>query len=64
MHEIRVYRTGGGNKVRTATIKKAGSWFGIFAWCRLWFTLRKLENKRRADYSKIAADCSPMIVRN
>ena len=60
MYEIRVYRWDGKtaiNKVRTARIKKSGNWFGFFAWCRLWFTLRKAERDRRASQSAIAADC-------
>lgn len=62
MHEVRVYRTGGGNNIRTAKINKTGKWFGFFGWCRLWFTLRSIEKKRRAAYAGIAADCSPRII--
>jgi hypothetical protein len=64
MYEIRAYRHlakpyVGGNKVRIATIKKSGKWFGFFAWMRLWFTLKKLENKKREERREIATDCSP-----
>jgi hypothetical protein len=43
MYEIRFYRFVGNVKIRTAKIKKSGSWFGFFGWCRLWFTLRKMK---------------------
>ncbi len=46
MYEIRVYRIVGNNKVRAAKIKKSGKWFGFFAWCRLWFTLRRMKRDK------------------
>jgi hypothetical protein len=68
MYEIRVYRISNRNagsqsrKIRTATIKKPGRWFGIFAWCRLWFTLRKSVQRKEEQYRGIAADCSPRVI--
>jgi hypothetical protein len=62
MYEIRVYRMSANGKIRTATIKKSGPWFGIFAWCRLWFTLRKSVRKMEDQFRGIAADCSPRII--
>jgi len=58
MYEIRLYRHTalprlGGSKIRVATIKKSEK-FGLVAWMRLWFTLRKLENKRRDELRHIA----------
>ena len=59
MYDIRVYRMVGSNKIRTAKIKKSGNWFGLFAWLRLWFTLRKAEKARLKSQERIARDCSP-----
>lgn len=60
--EIRLYRLGtGSGKSRIATIKKSDKWFGLVAWIRLWFTLRKAENRRRNERRQIAADCSPQF---
>jgi hypothetical protein len=44
MYEIRIYRVVGKSKFRTAKIKNA-AWFGFFAWCRLWFTLKNYSVK-------------------
>jgi hypothetical protein len=63
MYEIRIYRIDGGQKVRKATVKKSGQWFGFFAWLRLSFTLRKQEKMRKERERGIAADCSPVNAR-
>jgi hypothetical protein len=44
MYEIRIYRIVGKNKFRTAKIKNA-SWWGFFAWVRLWSTLKHYSVK-------------------
>lgn len=62
MYEIRIYRKSANGKIRTATIKKSGNWFGIIAWVRLWFTLRKSVRKQQEQFRGIAADCSPRII--
>jgi hypothetical protein len=70
MFEIRIYRmpdnrspgtSSGTNKIRIGTIKKSGEWFGLVAWIRLWFTLRKFKQKMENEYRAIAADRSPRI---
>jgi hypothetical protein len=63
MYEIRIYRLFGRQKSRTATIKKTDRWFGFFAWCRLWFTLRRVEKERQDKYVGISRDCSPSTIR-
>jgi hypothetical protein len=62
MYEIRVYRRTAKTKVRIGTIKKSGEWFGLVAWIRLWFTLRKFKQNMEAQYRRIAADTSPRII--
>jgi hypothetical protein len=62
MYEIRVYRRTAKTKVRIGTIKKSGNWFGLVAWIRLWFTLRKFKQKMEQEYRRIAADTSTRII--
>ena len=62
MYEIRVYRRTAKTKVRIGTIQKSGNWFGLVAWIRLWFTLRKFKQRMEKQYRGIAADCSPSII--
>lgn len=62
MYEIRVYRRTAKTKVRIGTIKKSGEWFGLVAWIRLWFTLRKFKQNMEAQYRRIAADTFPRII--
>jgi len=62
MYEIRVYRRTAKTKVRIGTIKKSGNWFGLVAWIRLWFTLRKFKQKMEKEYRAIEADRSPRII--
>jgi hypothetical protein len=62
MYEIRIYRKSANGKLRITKINKSGRWFGIFGWCRLWFTLRKSVRNMEDQYRGIAADCSPSII--
>jgi hypothetical protein len=62
MYEIRVYRRTAKTKVRIGTIQKSGNWFGLVAWIRLWFTLRKFKQRMEKQYRRIAADTSPRII--
>lgn len=52
----------GAGKIRIATINRPGNWYGLVAWMRLWFKLRKVQKLRREAERMIARDCSPANV--